>query len=164
MKDVIEILKAAGEDTRLRIIALLAQGELAAQEISNVLGQSQPRVSRHIKLLAEAGIIEKRAEGSWVFAKLSSDPKLLSIINPIIDAIASVSYTHLDVYKRQTQFPDVQDSVVAVYPSGKNNVIVEFISKGTNPDKTKFELPICTIFTIENDKITKDYTYFDNSK
>jgi len=64
----------------------------------------------------------------------------------------------------QTQFPDVQDSVVAVYPSGKNNVIVEFISKGTNPDKTKFELPICTIFTIENDKITKDYTYFDNSK
>ncbi len=89
MKDVIEILKAAGEDTRLRIIALLAQGELAAQEISNVLGQSQPRVSRHIKLLAEAGIIEKRAEGSWVFAKLSSDPKLLSIINPIIDAIAS---------------------------------------------------------------------------
>ncbi len=89
MKDVIEILKAAGEDTRLRIIALLAQGELAAQEISNVLGQSQPRVSRHLKLLAEAGIIEKRAEGSWVFAKLSSDPKLLSIINPIIDAIAS---------------------------------------------------------------------------
>ena len=64
----------------------------------------------------------------------------------------------------QTQFPDVQDSVVAVYPSGKNNVIVEFISKGTNPDKTKFELPICTIFTIENGKITKDYTYFDNSK
>lgn len=64
----------------------------------------------------------------------------------------------------QTQFPDVKDSVVAVYPSGKNNVIVEFISKGTNPDKTKFELPICTIFTIENGKITKDYTYFDNSK
>ena len=89
LKDVIEILKAAGEDTRLRIIALLAQGELAAQEISNVLGQSQPRVSRHIKLLAEAGIIEKRAEGSWVFAKLSSEPKLLSIINPIINSIAT---------------------------------------------------------------------------
>lgn len=64
----------------------------------------------------------------------------------------------------QSMFPDVQDSVVAVYPSEKNNVIVEFISKGTNPDKTKFELPICTIFTIEKGKITKDYTYFDNSK
>ena len=64
----------------------------------------------------------------------------------------------------QSMFPDVQDSVVAVYPSGKNKVIVEFVSKGTNPDKTKFELPICTIFTIENGKITKDYTYYDNSQ
>lgn len=64
----------------------------------------------------------------------------------------------------QSMFPDVQNSVVAVYPSGKNKVIVEFVSKGTNPDKTKFELPICTIFTIENGKITKDYTYYDNSQ
>ena len=64
----------------------------------------------------------------------------------------------------QNQFPDVQDSVVAVYPSGDKNVIVEFVSKGTLPDQSKFELPICTIFTIENGKITKDYTYFDNSK
>ncbi|WP_213189520.1 nuclear transport factor 2 family protein [Cloacibacterium caeni] len=64
----------------------------------------------------------------------------------------------------QMMFPDVQDSLVAIYPSGKNNVIVEFVSKGTNPDKTKFELPICTIFTIENGKITKDFSYFDNSQ
>jgi hypothetical protein len=55
----------------------------------------------------------------------------------------------------QNQFPDVQDSVVAVYPSGDKNVIVEFVSKGTLPDQSKFELPICTIFTIENGKITK---------
>lgn len=64
----------------------------------------------------------------------------------------------------QKMFPDVQDSVISVYPSGKTNVIVEFVSKGTNPDKTKFELPICTIFKIENGKITKDFTYFDNSQ
>lgn len=64
----------------------------------------------------------------------------------------------------QKMFPDVQDSVVSVYPSGKNNVIVEFVAKSTNPDKTKSELPICTIFTIENGEITKDFTYFDNSQ
>ena len=64
----------------------------------------------------------------------------------------------------QNQFTDVQDSVVAVYPSGDKNVIVEFVSKGILPDQSKFELPICTIFTIENGKISKDYTYFDNSK
>lgn len=64
----------------------------------------------------------------------------------------------------QQQFGDVKDSVVAVYPSGDKNVIVEFVASATLPDKSRFQLPICTIFTIENGKITKDYTYFDNSK
>lgn len=64
----------------------------------------------------------------------------------------------------QQQFGDVQDSVVSVYPSGDKNVIVEFVASGTLPDKSRFQLPICTIFTIENGKIAKDYTYFDNSK
>ncbi|WDT67256.1 nuclear transport factor 2 family protein [Cloacibacterium sp. TD35] len=64
----------------------------------------------------------------------------------------------------QKQIPDVNDSLIAVYPSGKDKVIVEFIASGTLPDKSKYQLPICTIFTIENGKITKDYTYFDNSQ
>lgn len=59
-------------------------------------------------------------------------------------------------------FPDLKDTVIAAYPSGKNHIIVEFISSGTALDNSKFELPICTIFTIENGKITKDFSYFDN--
>ena len=59
-------------------------------------------------------------------------------------------------------FKDIQDQVVAIYPSGEKNVIVEFISSGTAPDGLKFELPICTIFTIEAGLITKDFTYYDN--
>ncbi|GAB3819887.1 nuclear transport factor 2 family protein [Pontibacter rugosus] len=59
-------------------------------------------------------------------------------------------------------FPDLNDKVVQVYPSGENHVIVEFVSSGTAPDGSQFELPICTIFTIENGKITKDFTYYDN--
>jgi ketosteroid isomerase-like protein len=59
-------------------------------------------------------------------------------------------------------FPDLTDKVIAIYPSAKNHIVVEFISSGTAPDNTKFELPICTIFTTENGKITKDFTYFDN--
>lgn len=59
-------------------------------------------------------------------------------------------------------FPDLHDQVLQMYPSGKNHIIVEFVSSGTAPDNTKFELPICTIFTIENGLITKDFTYFDN--
>lgn len=59
-------------------------------------------------------------------------------------------------------FPDLHDKVIQIYPSGEKHIIVEFVSTGTAPDNSKFELPICTIFTIENGLITKDFTYFDN--
>ncbi len=59
-------------------------------------------------------------------------------------------------------FQDLNDKVIAVYPSGDNNIIVEFVSSGTAPDNSKFELPICTIFSIKNGLISKDFTYFDN--
>lgn len=59
-------------------------------------------------------------------------------------------------------FPDLKDNVIQIYPSGDKNIIVEFISTGTAPDGSTFELPICTIFTIDNGMITKDFTYYDN--
>jgi ketosteroid isomerase-like protein len=59
-------------------------------------------------------------------------------------------------------FPDLKDEVIQIYPSGEKHVIVEFISTGTADDNSKFELPICAIFTIENGHIVKDYSYFDN--
>lgn len=61
-----------------------------------------------------------------------------------------------------TMFPDLQDEIIQVYPSGEKHVIVEFISKGTAEDGFAFELPICTIFTIEDGKIVKDFTYYNN--
>lgn len=54
-------------------------------------------------------------------------------------------------------FPDVHDSIVQIYPSDANHIVVEFVSTGTAPDNTKFTLPICTIFAIENGLITKDF-------
>lgn len=59
-------------------------------------------------------------------------------------------------------FPDLKDKIIQMYPSGDNHIIVEFVSTGTAVDNSKFELQICTIFTIENGLITKDFTYFDN--
>ncbi|WP_040539848.1 nuclear transport factor 2 family protein [Pedobacter arcticus] len=59
-------------------------------------------------------------------------------------------------------FPDLKDQVIQTYPSGENHIIVEFVSSGTAADNSKFELPICTILTIENGFITKDFSYFDN--
>ena len=59
------LLRALSEPTRLRIMRLLAHMELAVGELAQVLGQSQPRVSRHIRILCDAGLAERRKEGSW---------------------------------------------------------------------------------------------------
>jgi ArsR family transcriptional regulator len=67
---VVGALRAAGEQTRLRVLALLSEGELAVGEIAQALGQSQPRVSRHLKLLTDAGLVERAPEGAWVFYRL----------------------------------------------------------------------------------------------
>jgi ubiquinone/menaquinone biosynthesis C-methylase UbiE/DNA-binding transcriptional ArsR family regulator len=63
-------LKAAGEPTRLRILALLAEAELTVSDLTEILRQSQPRLSRHLRLLAEAGLVDRFREGSWAFFRL----------------------------------------------------------------------------------------------
>jgi ubiquinone/menaquinone biosynthesis C-methylase UbiE/DNA-binding transcriptional ArsR family regulator len=63
-------LKAAGEPTRLRILALLAEAELTVSDLTDILRQSQPRLSRHLRLLTEAGLVDRFREGSWAFFRL----------------------------------------------------------------------------------------------
>jgi ArsR family transcriptional regulator len=69
--DLVTALKAAAEPTRLRILLLLAGGELSVKDLTQILGQSQPRISRHLKLLAEAGLVERFREGSWAYFHVS---------------------------------------------------------------------------------------------
>src|SRR5687768_7968185 len=71
MSGASEIFRSLGDPTRLRIIALLRAMELSVGELAQVLGQSQPRVSRHVKILIDAGLAERRKEGSWVFLSLA---------------------------------------------------------------------------------------------
>jgi ArsR family transcriptional regulator len=68
----VEILRAAGEPTRLRMLSLLAREELSVLELCRILDQSQPRVSRHLKLLADAGLVERFPDGAWVFYRLAA--------------------------------------------------------------------------------------------
>src|SRR2546430_16813654 len=70
LTDLNSALKAAAEATRLRILALLAEAELTVSDLTDILRQSQPRISRHLKLLAEAALIERFREGSWAFLRL----------------------------------------------------------------------------------------------
>ena len=87
-EDAVARLRAAGEPTRLRLLRLLQNGEFNVKDLTQLLGQSQPRVSRHIKLLAEAGLIERYQEGSWVFVRASSAPGVRSFIAAALSMIA----------------------------------------------------------------------------
>ena len=86
---LVEMLRAAGEPTRLRILALLAEEELAVMELGQVLEQSQPRVSRHLKLLAEAGLVERFPDGAWVFYRLRGAEPGRSFVRQSLDLIAA---------------------------------------------------------------------------
>jgi ArsR family transcriptional regulator len=66
-------LRAVGDETRIRIVALLQQGERTVKELTNILGQSQPRVSRHLKVLSDAGLVSRSPEGSWVYYRLADE-------------------------------------------------------------------------------------------
>lgn len=71
MAPLLDLFRALGDPTRLRIVHLLRAMELAVGEIAQVVGQSQPRVSRHVRILVEAGLVEKRKEGNWVFLRMT---------------------------------------------------------------------------------------------
>jgi ubiquinone/menaquinone biosynthesis C-methylase UbiE/DNA-binding transcriptional ArsR family regulator len=77
-------LKAAGETTRLRILALLAETELTVSDLIAILRQSQPRLSRHLRLLAEAGLVERFREGSWAFFRLAEHGSTADIARTLI--------------------------------------------------------------------------------
>lgn len=83
--DALAIFRALADPTRLRIFHLLRAMELSIGELAQVLGQSQPRVSRHVKILADAGLAERRKEGSWVFLGLGADDHVAPLFAAIDD-------------------------------------------------------------------------------
>ena len=91
-------LKAAGEETRLRILALLSEAELTVSDLTDILRQSQPRISRHLKLLAEASLIERFREGTWAFFRTLIER--LDPADPVIardrDRLASVRHARAE--------------------------------------------------------------------
>jgi len=80
-------LRAAGEPTRLRILALLAEGERSVKDLTDILGQSQPRISRHLKLLVEAGLLSRNAEGAWAFFRLADSGAAADVVRDIVSRL-----------------------------------------------------------------------------
>jgi ubiquinone/menaquinone biosynthesis C-methylase UbiE len=80
-------LKAAGEETRLRVLALLAEAELTVSDLTDILRQSQPRISRHLKLLVEAALIERFREGTWAFFRLAEHGGGADVARALLDRL-----------------------------------------------------------------------------
>jgi len=89
MTAAVAALKAAAEPTRLRILMLLARHEHNVSDLTRILGQSQPRVSRHLKLMVEAGLIERFREGSWVYFHLPDRAGAPALARQLVTTIAA---------------------------------------------------------------------------
>lgn len=96
---LLDVLWALDEETRLRIAALLKHGELTVSDLTDILGMSQPRVSRHLNLLAEAGVVDKHREGTWAFFDLVATGPIGQLVGDVLaltDSSDSVLAADLD--------------------------------------------------------------------
>src|SRR6516162_6795958 len=87
LREAVDVLRAAGEPSRLRIVALLAQEELAVMELCQIMDQSQPRVSRHLRLLTASGLVERFPDGGWVFYRLAAEPARRAILDRVLSLV-----------------------------------------------------------------------------
>src|ERR1700719_3100875 len=93
MEHLLAALRAVAEPTRLRLTVLCARGELTVSELTQILGQSQPRVSRHLKLLCEAGLLDRFREGSWVFYRLAEASPASALARHLVAACGALDPT-----------------------------------------------------------------------
>src|SRR5437763_2873414 len=107
MEEMLGVLRAIAEPSRLRLLILCARGELTVSELAQILGQSQLRVSRHLKLLCDAGLLDRFREGSWVFYRLSAGSPASSLVRNLVatcgeaDRTIALDLQRLAAIKRQ---------------------------------------------------------------
>src|SRR5271155_1244566 len=110
MEQLLNMLRAVGDPTRLRLFLLLREAELTVSELTQILGQSQPRVSRHLRLLCEAGLLQRFKEGSWVFYR-ATDRGLRAQLGATLAALANAEPDVLEADRRR--LVDVRDQRAA---------------------------------------------------
>lgn len=93
METLLSALKAAAEPTRLRLLVLCAHSDLTVSELTQILDQSQPRVSRHLKLLCEAGLLGRTREGSWAYFRLADHGPAAELARTLVDSLPPADAT-----------------------------------------------------------------------
>jgi ArsR family transcriptional regulator len=94
MNELLRGLKAAAEPTRLRILGLCAHAELTVSDLVEILGQSQPRVSRHLRLLVEAGLLQRNQEGAWAWYRLPASGAGSELAQTLVDLLPQDDRRH----------------------------------------------------------------------
>src|SRR3990172_3236916 len=84
---LLAVVRAVGEPTRLRIVMLLVASELTVKDLTAILGQSQPRISRHLKLLSEAGVVLRHPEGAWVYYRLAEEAVFQRLMRTLAESV-----------------------------------------------------------------------------
>ena len=107
MDSVLTGLRAVAEPTRLRLVLLCAEAELTVSELVGILGQSQPRVSRHLKLLCDAGLLDRFREGAFAFYRLARRGDGADLARALLrllrqdDRVAALDHERLEALKRE---------------------------------------------------------------
>lgn len=104
-KTTLDVLRAVGEESRFRIVALLRHGELTVSDLTDILGQSQPRISRHLKVLTDAGVVDKHREGTWAFFDLVRAGAIGDLVGDVLaqtddhDTVLAADHDRLDLVR-----------------------------------------------------------------
>ena len=98
MQSLLTALRAVGESTRLRLLALCSRAELSVSDLTQILAQSQPGISRHLRLLCEAGLLERSREGTWAFYRLARSGRNFDLAR----ALAALSHRGPDAWSIAT--------------------------------------------------------------
>jgi ubiquinone/menaquinone biosynthesis C-methylase UbiE/DNA-binding transcriptional ArsR family regulator len=115
LDELVGVLKAAGEGTRLRLLALLADGDHSVKDLTEILKQSQPRVSRHLKLLADARLIERNAEGAWAYYGLAQEGHGAALAQWLVTRLDHANPDRARDIERQQAVRAAQQSKAAAY-------------------------------------------------
>lgn len=115
LNSLLNVLKAAGEETRIRILALFKGGELTVTELATIMRQSQPRISRHLRLLCEAGLLERHREGTWIFYRLADLGEQADLVKSIMNYIPYQDQILQHDQKRLEEVKKIRDLKAASY-------------------------------------------------
>ncbi len=126
MDELLAGLKAVAETTRIRILFALSHGELNVSELTYVLGQSQPRVSRHLKLMAEAGLLARHKEGNWVLFRLRHEGVGGALARALVDMLPGKTPTLSGDLARLEEVRRQREEAASAYFLCQCSIMVRF--------------------------------------